>query len=282
MHAVIIPARNAARTLPATLASLHAQTAPWEGILVDDGSTDETASIARAAGLRVILGPRRGVAAARNVGVAASAAPRLAFLDADDLWAPDRLQRDAASGADASFGRVSFFDTDPARPTALSAHPAKRLSMADVVAENPTCTMSNIAVSRAAFMQAGGFDETMTHGEDLEWLIRLTGSGAHVAGLPQPLCFYRRSEAGLSSDLAAMRAGHVRAMATARRLGLDPGPAAEAVHLRYLARRALRLRRPEARALALEGLRLAPRAFLSPARRGLPTLALALLHRSRP
>ena len=283
--AVVIPARNAEATLRAALESVVAQTrGDWRAVVVDDDSTDGTRALAEKFGdprVAVVGGPGRGASAARNLGVAETSSPILAFLDADDIWAPTKLEATARAirkGADAAFGRVSFFGADPARPTARSAGAAGPVALSRLAGENPTCTMSNVAVTRAAFERTGGFDEALTHAEDLEWLIRLVGGGASLVGIAETLCHYRRSEGGLSSDLGAMRRGHAAALAAAARAGHPAGPEAEAIQLRYLARRALRLGRDPrcARAYALRGLRLAPSAFLRPLHRGLPTLAAAL------
>ncbi|MDW8400052.1 MAG: glycosyltransferase family A protein, partial [Acetobacteraceae bacterium] len=92
--AVLIPARDAAATLAETLDSLAAQTRPPdEVIVVDDGSRDGTAALARRHPLapRVLAGPGRGPAAATNLGVRAASAGWIAALDADDLAPPERI-----------------------------------------------------------------------------------------------------------------------------------------------------------------------------------------------
>ena len=92
---VIIPACNAARTLDDAITSIRSQRcAPMEIILVDDGSTDDTAQVAaRHPDLVVLRQPNRGPAAARNRGILAAAGEYIAFLDANDLWAPAMLPR---------------------------------------------------------------------------------------------------------------------------------------------------------------------------------------------
>src|SRR5262245_43574539 len=96
---VIIPAYNAGRWIARTLQSAQNQTLTQiEIIVVDDGSTDDTADIVRSAmneDPRIILiqQPNRGVASARNSGIAAARSEFVAPLDADDLWHPERLKR---------------------------------------------------------------------------------------------------------------------------------------------------------------------------------------------
>ncbi|HEX2100455.1 MAG TPA: glycosyltransferase family A protein, partial [Candidatus Synoicihabitans sp.] len=95
---VIIPAHNAAATLPDTLESLLAQTSPqWEAIIIENGSTDHTASIAaryaeRDTRIRLHRLPEAGVSAARNVGLADAQYERVLFLDADDTLLPQHLE----------------------------------------------------------------------------------------------------------------------------------------------------------------------------------------------
>ncbi len=97
---IITPVYNAARWLPETLASVHAQTlADWEQILVDDGSTDDSVVLLEAAArddarFRLLHTPRNGgPSKARNLALDAARGRYIAFLDADDLWLPEKLAR---------------------------------------------------------------------------------------------------------------------------------------------------------------------------------------------
>jgi len=110
---VIIPARNAAPTLRATLESLISQTVlPDEVILVDDGSTDDTVAIARSFDLpiSIVTAGGHGSAAARNAGLAMCTSELVGFLDADDLWMPTKLESHARALRDdpASCGAYSL------------------------------------------------------------------------------------------------------------------------------------------------------------------------------
>ncbi len=92
---VVIPAFNAAATLARAIESVRAQSWPaHEIIVVDDGSTDATAEVARQFGdaVRLIQQPNSGVSVARNAGAAAATGDWLAFLDADDWYEPDRIK----------------------------------------------------------------------------------------------------------------------------------------------------------------------------------------------
>jgi len=249
---IVMPCHNAAATLPDTIASLQAQTETgWEAICLDDGSSDGTAALLDAAAardprFRVVRLDGIGPSRARNHGVRDHAtAPIIAFCDADDLWQPDKLARLAAAfapdGPAAVFGQVAFYDGARDARMRLSTVPPHPLSIAALLAENPVCTMSNLSVRRAAFLATGGFDESMVHNEDLDWLVRLVGDGHRVIGDPALHVLYRANPTGLSADLLRMEAGRRTALATAARYGVRPDARAEAVYARYLARRALRL-----------------------------------------
>jgi glycosyltransferase involved in cell wall biosynthesis len=101
---VVIPTHNGGATLAGTLTALAEQTLPaadYEVIVVDDGSTDDTAAIAEAGGARLVrLVPNHGVAVARNRGIDAARAPVLAFTDDDCLPAPDWLEQVLAAFED--------------------------------------------------------------------------------------------------------------------------------------------------------------------------------------
>lgn len=285
---IIIPCYNAALTIDSTLASLQAQScADWEAICIDDGSTDLTCERIRFAAARdgritLHRNPRKGPSAARNHGVTMLAEGEIiAFCDADDLWTPSKLVevRDACMdpAVDGVFGEIGFFSRTPGDTPVRSTAPDGLLSVQTLLGENPICTMSNMVVRRERFVQSGGFDESMVHNEDLDWLIRLVGKGARVIGLPLLQTYYRLSTNGLSADLQAMDKGRQQALTSAARLGITPTGAAHAVYNRYLARRALRLGLGRATALrhALLGLCQSPRGFLLPLHRGLPTLVAA-------
>ncbi|MEI4488008.1 glycosyltransferase family A protein [Frigidibacter sp. MR17.14] len=285
---IVLPCFNAAATIGATLASLQAQSvSDWEAIFVDDNSTDQTLQIlAEAAAfddrLRLVANPRRGPSAARNHGALTVARGEIiAFCDADDLWSPGKLaelDRAFAKDIDAAFGRTAFFTADPDRITTTSTLPEGPLTLATLLGENPVCTMSNLSIRAGRFAATGGFDERLAQNEDLEWLIRLVGEGACVTPIHSVQTFYRASTGGLSADLGAMRRGRAAALQTAARFGAAPTPRDEAIFLRYLARRALRLDQGRflALRLALAGLAASPAGFFSDARRGGMTVAGAL------
>jgi glycosyltransferase involved in cell wall biosynthesis len=153
---VVIPARDAAATIGRTLHCVLAQEhdEPYEVIVVDDGSTDRTPHIARAAGgtVRVIHAPGEGPAGARNRGAAASSAPVLAFTDADCYPEPGWLRAGlrAIARAELVQGKVI---PDPRAPRG----PFDRTI--SVGREHGLYETANLFVRRPAFDAVGGFED---------------------------------------------------------------------------------------------------------------------------
>lgn len=291
---VVIPARNAARTLEQTLQSLVNQSlTDWQAIVIDDGSTDNTAELirqwsARDARIQGISGAAKGVSAARNAGLRASCGPLVAFLDADDLWLPSKLsthldhfQRRPEIGL--SFDRILFVDAEGRSTGVESTTDVTNLAPSALLYENPACTASTLVIRREALEAIRGFDESMRFAEDLELMIRLRCTTSWlVEGLPQVLTHYRASPSGASAGLAAMQLGWESLINKVS--GYAPAmveqhfAAAKAVHLRYLARRALRLNLPASTGLALlaQAVRSHPWVLMRQPRRSLGTLTALL------
>jgi len=288
---VVIACYNAEDTLPATLASLRAQTErDWEVICVNDGSTDGTLELlnreAEQDGRIIVWNQQNaGPSIARNTGVALAKSDWVAFLDADDTWVLDKLAvigRMIAESPDiaAIYGRVAFYDPERDLTSAFSSVQPGVTTLRQLLGENPVCTLSNLCVRRDVFYEIGGFREDMRHSEDLEFLIRMVAAGKPLVGTSTLLVRYRASSDGLSANLMRMHAGWREAVLSAgAALTTAQRARAEAIHLRYLARRALRLNLPTTTALklALDGFRLAPLAFLGGGRRGPLTFVSCLI-----
>ncbi|QFT84607.1 putative glycosyltransferase EpsJ [Halomonas sp. THAF12] len=288
---VVIPVYNGGEAIDATLGSvLDQRETDFEVWLVNDGSTDDTLQRLtrwqrRDARIHVIDQANGGVARARNAGAAHARGELIAFLDADDLWAPDKLEAHAAfherhRGVEISYARIAFLHPDDSGLEAARTHstvPTGALALEQALGENPVCTTSNLVVTRACWQASGGFREGMQHAEDQEWLARAIAGGARAVGLQRVLVGYRLSTGGLSADLPAMYAGW-RRLSEAYAEGFDVA-AARALYCRYLARRALRAGGSSTQAwgFALEGLKSSPGAFLKDRRRGALTVIGALV-----
>jgi glycosyltransferase involved in cell wall biosynthesis len=181
---VVIPARNAEAMIGRTVAAACGQelAAEFEVVVVDDGSTDATAEIARAAGARVVSnGSAVGPADARNAGVVAASAPLIAFTDADCVPAPGWLRAGVAAleRADLVQGRV---EPEPGVPVGPFDH------VITVREETGLYETANLFVRREWFERIGGFkpfiDPADGHfGEDLVfgWAVRRAGGRSAFA-----------------------------------------------------------------------------------------------------
>ncbi|WP_110686012.1 glycosyltransferase family 2 protein [Salinicola aestuarinus] len=291
IFSVIVPVYNASDSIEETVASVLMQTErDFELWLVDDGSTDETPAHLqrlreRDPRIQILSLPNGGVAAARNAGAAKAQGELLAFLDADDLWLPTKLERHRQHHRDdpecaASFARIAFLPEGVSNfneASTQSSVPSGPLALSQILGENPVCTSSNLVVSRQCWQAIGGFRDGMQYAEDQEWLARVVDSGREVRGLDTLLVGYRMSTGGLSANLQAMYAGwHSLAGDYASHAGVA---SARATYCRYLARRALRSGGAPTLSLhfALAGLFSSPSAFLKDRRRGVMTLLGALV-----
>lgn len=287
---VVIPVFNAAADLEQTLAAVFTQSfCDFEVIAIDDGSTDGSLALLRRLAetdyrLRVVSQENRGVSAARNLGIELARAPLVAFLDADDIWARNKLARHMRlhgenPAASASYARIAFIESDAnsiSDARTFSTLGPEKPELTDVLAENPVCTMSNLVVRRDWLAVSGGFDTRLSYAEDQELIARLLLGGARVCGIDEVLVGYRMSHGGLSVDLERMHRGW-RQVAR-RHLARDELPPFEAVYCRYLARRALRSGNRSGKAwhYVRTGLLLDAPAFLSEPRRALLTILGAL------
>jgi hypothetical protein len=180
--AFVIPARDEARTLPAVLESVraHAGALVPETVVVDDGSRDDTAARARAAGARVVPGPATTAAAARNCGARAAGGAVLVFLDADvrltAAWARAAPARLAALRAGARVVTGSRVDV-PEAPSWIERHWFARLP-----ARPGYVNSGHLILSRALFERLGGFREDLVTGEDVDLCRRARALGARIEG----------------------------------------------------------------------------------------------------
>jgi glycosyltransferase involved in cell wall biosynthesis len=213
---VIIPCHDSARWLAETLESALAQTWPTvEVIVVDDGSTDGSVTVAQgftARGVRVVSQPNQGAAAARNTGLQHARGAYLQFLDADDLLAPDKLERQVrlleAKGDDCiatcAWGR---FTTDPAA-TELDPHRQlwRDLAPADwlVIANENHLMMATATwlLPRRIVDRIGPWDTTHRTNpvDDMEYFDRARAAAREILFCPDTNTCYRSGLAGSLSQ----------------------------------------------------------------------------------
>ena len=218
--AVVVPMFNAERTIGATLASICQQThQALDIIVVDDGSSDNSASIVAAYAkqdrrIRILQQSNSGVAAARNNGAAATDAEFLAFVDADDLWAPSKvaLQWQALEKGGPSAGLAycwyALIDED-SRVFSLHNRPsAEGRVLQRMCRNNFVGNGSSMLMRRSAFEKAGQFDPSLRERkaqgcEDM--LICLRIAVFYEFRVVQPhLVGYRMTNTNMSSDVMQM------------------------------------------------------------------------------
>lgn len=214
---VIIPAYNGAATIGETIASVRSQTlTDWELMVVDDGSTDGTAAAVRAIAestgdgrITVISIANGGVSAARNFGAARSRGTYLSFIDADDLWTADKLEAQvrilrSRPGAAVAYSWVDCVDGDGLVRVRRGGYSLgvgalqRKLTLIDTIESG-----SNVLVTRSAFEAVGGFDETLTHGEDWDLWLRLSARFAYAV-VPAPQVLYRQRPGSASANVWKM------------------------------------------------------------------------------
>lgn len=189
---VVIPAHNSRRYIVETLDSILAQRhRPLEILVVDDGSTDSTAQMVRGytPEVRLIEQEQRGHPAARNTGIRAAAGEFLAFLDHDDLWSPDKLERQLASfeqnpALDLVFGHIQNFFT-PEMP------PEERKRVAVPLQPLPGLLQGAMLARRRSFDQVGLFSEGRAMGDFLDWYGRAMVARMNVRMLPETVVYRR-------------------------------------------------------------------------------------------
>src|SRR5690242_6590880 len=185
---VVIPVRDGARFLGACLDSVLAQTRTVESVLVvDDGSRDETPQIVagyakRVARIRLIQTEPCGLSHARNEGIRAASAEFIAFIDSDDIWKHDKIERQmavlGAASKDLGFVHCAFFTIDEDGAKLDNPHlptPSKRGDIfVDLLEGYPLSgSASAVVARRTALLQVGGFDESLTFGEDFDLWLKL-------------------------------------------------------------------------------------------------------------
>jgi teichuronic acid biosynthesis glycosyltransferase TuaG len=227
---VVTPVWNAAATLAAAVASVRAQTrGDWEMLIVDDGSTDGSRALAEALAAgepRIrLLGwaENRGAAAARNAGIRAAQGRVITFLDADDLWRPEKLARQIgymeATGAPFTFAAVRRIDAK-GRPLGVLPAP-ERVDYARLLRGNV------IPCQTAAFdrLHYGPVEmPPLKRRQDYGlWLI-LLARGGEAHGLPEALADWRMRPGSLSANKLAAAAGTWQVYREVA--GLGPVPAA--------------------------------------------------------
>jgi glycosyltransferase involved in cell wall biosynthesis len=187
---VIVPVYNGAHFIAEALRSIIAQTRlPDEIIVVDDGSTDATAGIAASYGggaLRYVYQSHQGAQHARNHGLRLAQGDLIAFLDADDIWIADKLERQLAlaANADIVIGMTRIMNDESNEP---------------FIFPSLCCAL----VWRSAFQQIGTFDPSLPYSDDLDWYMRAREEGLRFILHRDVVLYHRRHADNITNNHAA-------------------------------------------------------------------------------
>ena len=193
----VIPVFNGERYLTEALDSITAQShKAVEIIVVDDGSTDRTAEIARRhpAGVRYFVQDNAGPATARNLGIREARGACIAFLDADDRWPPEKLDRQLRvlherPGTGAVVGHATMF-RDDGNTTDSGGRPT------DVPI--PAYITGSLLATRETFDRVGLFETALSHADDTAWFLRARALGVDIVLLPDVLLQLRLHGSNMS------------------------------------------------------------------------------------
>lgn len=195
---LIIPVFNAARYLADAIESVRAQSRRVDEIIVvDDASTDNSAEIAERLGNDIIVVRSKqngGPAAARNIGIERASGSILAFLDADDLWTNDAVERRLSvletTGADIACGKIKAIGNSlPARPKDFSG---------DIVGD--AMHFGTALITRSIFEKIGMLNTELRIGEDCDWFLRAREARLRIDVINHVTMIYRRHDTNTTAD----------------------------------------------------------------------------------
>jgi glycosyltransferase involved in cell wall biosynthesis len=208
---VIIPVYNSELYLEESIRSVLAQTyQPLEILIINDGSTDGSESVARKFAKQTIYlyQSNQGAAAARNQGIKKSSGEFLAFLDADDLWESDKIAKqmdilEQEADLDMVFGNVFQFISEDTKSVSRT-----RLDEADQIL--PGYVPGTILIRKKAFLKVGLFSIAWKIGEFIDWYLKAMETGLNPVMLPDIVMRRRIHSSNLGIRLKDMRSDYVK------------------------------------------------------------------------
>lgn len=303
---IVMPVYNVERYIAEAIDSVLAQTFDdWELLIIDDGGSDRSIDIAAEycdPRIRIIAQRNRGLAGARNTGIAYARGDYVALLDSDDRWLPEKLalhviHLDADQLVDVSYCASRFIDGEgnPLRQTQTPQ--LHDITPQLILCRNPVGNGSAAVIRRSlldlvAFPHPDEpgrtcwFDESFRQSEDIEMWVRLALQGqATFDGIAPELTEYRIVAGGLSANIARQFESWERMMTKTQSYAPDfiarHGARARAYQLRYLARRSVQLGDGSfALSLVRQALKASIRPLFEEPSKTLVTLAAALVART--
>ena len=210
---IIVPAYNAERTIVQTIASVQKQTfSDFELIVINDGSSDQTLQLLHSVAderLRIFSYENGGVCVARNRGISHATGEFIAFIDADDLWTPDKLELQLAALQQHPKAGVAYswthFINEQGKP--ISASPPIFFEgnvYAKLLVRDFIYSGSNTLIRRQAIESVGEFDSACAGCGDWDYWLRLAARWPFVV-VPKHQILYRRSSSSMSSNIEKMK-----------------------------------------------------------------------------
>jgi glycosyltransferase involved in cell wall biosynthesis len=265
---VIIPVYNAEKYVAATIQSVLSQSYEnFEIIIVDDGSPDNSIDVCKLfkdSRIKIIRQANRGLAGARNTGIRNAQGDYLAFLDADDIWLPQKLEKHVHHLNNSPTVGISFcysaFINEKGNYTGLYQKPRKLYDITPsyVLCRNPVGNGSVPVIRREVFedikfqgnlhgtVEDYYFDEGLRRAEDIECWLRISiQTHWRHEGIPEALTLYRLCDSGLSANalkqLEALESVVEKTRYYAPDVIAHCEKAAKAYHTRYTVRRLVSL-----------------------------------------
>ncbi|MDZ8080630.1 MAG: glycosyltransferase [Nostoc sp. DcaGUA01] len=214
---VIIPAYNGERTILETIASVRQQTfSDFELIIINDGSTDGTLELVNTVEdprIKIFSYKNAGLPVARNRGISHATGEFITFIDADDLWTPDKLELQLAALQQHPEAGVAYSWTYYMDDKGEAFHSSNTLSFegnvfANLLLGNFLESGSNPLIRRQAIDSTGEFDSTLKYCEDWEYWLRLAVRWPFVV-VPKQQIFYRQTSGAMSSKMEVVEKYHI-------------------------------------------------------------------------
>ena len=265
---VIVPVYNVEKYIALTVQSVLNQTyTNFELLIIDDESPDRSVEICQQfndSRIKIISQKNRGLAGARNTGIRHAQGDYIAFLDGDDLWLPEKLAQhiehlESSPQVGVSFSRSQFIDSQGKSLGIYQMPKLKDITPAHLLCRNPIGNGSSPVIRREVLaliryedklqetVEDFYFDEHFRQSEDIECWFRIAAlTSWHIEGIPEALTLYRVNGEGLSANILKQLNSWEQFIAKHRdrlpQLMAQWESPARAYQLRYLARRAVRLK----------------------------------------
>jgi glycosyltransferase involved in cell wall biosynthesis len=217
---VVIPVYNGAKTIQETIQSVLQQTfTDFEIIAIDDGSQDETVEVVKSIGdprVQIFSYPNGGLAESRNRGIARARGEFIAFLDADDLWTPDKLEAQLKALEANPKVAVAYSWTDYIDEHSQFLYSGRHGTFngdvyAQLLIDNFLENGSNPLIRKQALTEVGGFDSSINTAADWDMWLRLAKHFYFVA-VAQPQILYRVSTRSMSANILNQEAQCLKAI----------------------------------------------------------------------